>query len=127
MLLDFVIAPAYAQQDSPGTGDLVFFLVFTVLLVAIFYFLLIRPQRKRMKQHQEMVENLQVGDEVMTGGGELGRIKQLGEQFVRVEVSEGVEWTIKRDMIGEVLSEGTLAEARSGVEETTTQSGGKNA
>lgn len=112
MLVDFFIAPAYAQQE-PATGDLVFFLAFTALLVAIFYFLLIRPQRKRMKEHQEMVEGLQVGDEVVTAGGELGRIARVKEQFVSLEVAKGVEWEIKRDMVGEVLPGGTLEKAHS--------------
>ncbi|BAU58194.1 preprotein translocase subunit YajC [Halorhodospira halochloris] len=120
MLLDFFIAPAYAQQE-PGTGDLVFFLVFTALLIAIFYFLLIRPQRKRMKEHQEMVEGLQVGDEVVTAGGELGRITRVSDDFVRLEVAQGVEWSIKREMVGEVLPQGTLDKARSGDDSRETE------
>ncbi len=113
MPMDFFIAPAYAQQGGGG-GDMLFFFIFTALLVAVFYFLLIRPQRQRMKQHQQMVENLSEGDEVVTSGGELGRITRLGEQFVRVEVAKGVEWNVKRDMIGNVMPKGTLEEARAG-------------
>lgn len=113
MVLDFFIASANAQQQEPGTGDLMFFLVFTGLLIAIFYFLLIRPQRKRMKEHQEMVEGLQVGDEVVTAGGELGRITSVGDDWVSLEVAQGVAWNIKREMIGEVMPAGTVDQARS--------------
>lgn len=115
MLLDFLIAPAYAQQQ-PGTGDLVSFLLFTALLMATFYFLLIRPQRKRMKEHQEMVEALQVDDEVVTAGGELGRVARVGDEYIRLEVAKGVEWSVKREMVGEVLPKGTLEWVREGGE-----------
>lgn len=121
MLMDFFISPAHAQQAGGG-GDMLFFLIFTVLLVAVFYFLLIRPQRQRMKQHQQMVEGLAEGDEVVTSGGELGRLTRLGEDFVRVEVAKGVEWNVKRDMIGHVLPKGTLDEARSGKSHAPTES-----
>ena len=122
MALDLIIPPAQAQQQADPAGDMLFFLIFTVVLVAIFYFLLIRPQRQRMKQHQQMVEGLAEGDEVVTSGGELGRITRLGEDFVRVEVAKGVEWNVKRDMIGHVLPKGTLDEARSGKSHAPTES-----
>ncbi len=114
MALDLIIPPAQAQQQADPAGDMLFFLIFTVVLVAIFYFLLIRPQRKRMKEHEQMVQNLEQGDEVVTSGGVLGRITRLGEQFVRVEVAEGVEWHIKRDLISTTMPKGTLEEARGG-------------
>ncbi|MFP4648305.1 MAG: preprotein translocase subunit YajC [Halorhodospira sp.] len=112
MMLDWLIAPAHAQQQGGQGGDMLFFLTFTALLVAVFYFLLIRPQRQRMKQHQEMVQGLNEGDEVVTNGGELGRITHVGEQFVRLEVAPGVAWNVQRDMIGNVMPRGTLDEAR---------------
>jgi len=108
MATDFLIPPAHAQQASPaGGGDMLFSLLFTALLVAVFYFLLIRPQRQRMKAHQEMVQGLSEGDEVVTNGGVLGRITRLDEQFVHLEVADSVEWQIKRDMVGGVMPKGT--------------------
>lgn len=111
--MDFFIATAAAQQGAEGAaGDLVFFVIFTGFLIAIFYFLLIRPQRKRMKEHQELLKGLNEGDEVVTNGGELGRVTRVDDQFIRLEVAPGVVWSVKRDYISNVMPAGTVAEQR---------------
>ncbi|MBF0589187.1 MAG: preprotein translocase subunit YajC [Magnetococcales bacterium] len=87
-MLDLLITPAYAEAAG-GSGDAAMHnIVFMVLLFAIFYFLLIRPQQKQAKVHREMVANLQRGDSVVTSGGIMGKIHRVEEDVVVVEVGE---------------------------------------
>jgi preprotein translocase subunit YajC len=79
-----------------------------VLIFIVFYFLLIRPQTKRAKEHRAMVAALEVGAEVVTSGGILGRVTELGEQFVTVEIANGVQVKVQRHTISQVLPKGTL-------------------
>jgi preprotein translocase subunit YajC len=104
--MDFFISNAWAQ----GAGEpsaLVSFLPL-ILIFVIFYFLLIRPQTKRAKEHRQMVSELKTGDEVVTGGGILGRITEAGEQFLKVEVADGVVLRIQRQTVIAVLPKGTF-------------------
>ncbi|MEJ2344730.1 MAG: preprotein translocase subunit YajC [Gammaproteobacteria bacterium] len=96
-------ANAAAQQGNPILGFLPLILIFVV-----FYFLLIRPQSKRAKEHKEMVANLSKGDEVVTNGGLLGRIVEVGENFVTVEVADGVQLKVQRQAIGSLMPKGTV-------------------
>lgn len=86
-MLDFLISPAFAQEGG-STEAAMGNVVFMVLLFAIFYFLIIRPQQKQVKEHKEMVSNLVRGDSVVTGGGILGRIHKVDEDVAVVEVGE---------------------------------------
>lgn len=104
-LMDFLIAPAYAQ-DSAG-GSLASFLPL-ILIFVLFYFLMIRPQQKRQKEHQQMVAALSVGDEVVSGGGLLGKIAAVGEQFVTVEIADNVSVRMQRHTITSVVPKGTM-------------------
>jgi preprotein translocase subunit YajC len=79
-----------------------------VALVAVFYFLVLRPQSKRAKELKTMVEALQRGDEVVTVGGELGRITKVFEQYVGVELAENLEVTVQKTAIQSVLPKGTI-------------------
>ena len=79
-----------------------------ILIFVIFYFLLMRPQIKRAKEHKKMVDSLSKNDEVVTSGGMLGRITRLDEQFVTVEIAEGVRVKVQRNAISAVLPKGTL-------------------
>jgi preprotein translocase subunit YajC len=74
----------------------------------VFYFLLIRPQQKKQKEHRQMIEALSVGAEVVTGGGVLGKVTDLGEQFLTVEVADGVKIKVQRHSISAVLPKDTL-------------------
>lgn len=78
-----------------------------ILIFAIFYFLIIRPQSKRMKEHRQMVQNLAKGDQVVTGGGLHGQIVRVSEDTVTVELAEGVRVKAQRDTIQSVLSKET--------------------
>jgi len=79
-----------------------------ILIFVVFYFLLIRPQTKRAKEHKEMVSKLQAGDEVVTNGGLLGRIAEVGENFVTLEVASGVAIKVQRFQVAQLMPKGTL-------------------
>jgi len=105
-LLDFFISPAHAQAaGQPST--LVTFLPIILMLV-IFYFLMIRPQQKRMKEHKEMVGALKKGDEVVTNGGLGGTVAKVGESYISLRVDENVEVSMQRTAVAAVLPTGTL-------------------
>ena len=82
-----------------------------IIIFVLFYFLLIRPQSKRQKEHKQMVESLESGAEVVTGGGVLGKITDVGSDFVTVEVAEGVSLKIQKHTITAVLPKGTVKNA----------------
>ncbi|MPM90893.1 Sec translocon accessory complex subunit YajC [bioreactor metagenome] len=98
-------APAAAEGGLMGslTGMLPLVLMFVVL-----YFIMIRPQMKRQKEHRAMIDALAKGDEIVTSGGLLGKVSRLGEGFVHLEVAEGVEVQIQRSAVAQVLPKGTL-------------------
>jgi preprotein translocase subunit YajC len=85
--------------------------MFPILLIAIMYFLLIRPQMKRNKEHRAMLEKLSVGDEVITGGGIAGTVRAIGDSFVTVEIADRVEIRVQKGAVGNVLPKGTLKSA----------------
>ena len=103
------ISPAYAQAAGGG-GDMIGFLLPLVAMIGIFYFLVMRPQQKRMKAHQEMVSNLKRGDTVVTNGGLIGKVKKVvDEKEAMVEFSEGVSIKVMKDMIATVRVKGEPA------------------
>jgi preprotein translocase subunit YajC len=109
-LLDLVIAPAHAAA-APDGPSLLSGLMFPILLIVIMYFLLIRPQMKRQKEHRAMLEKLSVGDEVITNGGIAGVVRNIGDSFVTVEIADRVEVRVQKGAVGNVLPKGTLKSA----------------
>lgn len=101
------IQDAWAQ-GAPAAADPLLSMLPLLLVFVVFYFFLIRPQTKRQKEHKEMVSKLAVGDEIVTGGGVLGKVTELGDQFVQVEVADGVRVRIQRHTIGAVMPKGTI-------------------
>jgi preprotein translocase subunit YajC len=112
-LLSFFISDAAAQAatPAPGAGGAIGTLLLPVMLIVVFYFLLIRPQQKKQKEHRAMVDALVVGAEVVTGGGVLGKVTEVGEQFVTLEIAEGVNVKVQRHSIATVLPKDTIKHA----------------
>ena len=107
-ILNLVIPAASAQAaGAPGAEMGILNLLFPIILIAAFYFLLIRPQTKRAKEHKQMVETLKKGDEVVSGGGVLGRITEVGENFVQLEIAENVQIRIQKQAISTLMPKGT--------------------
>jgi preprotein translocase subunit YajC len=105
--MNWFIQDAWAQAEASPTDPLLSFLPL-ILIFVVFYFLLIRPQNKRQKEHRELVSNLAVGDEVVTAGGVLGKVTEVSEQFLRIEVADGVQLRVQRHTIGAVMPKGTI-------------------
>ena len=106
------ISEAFAQAApagaaSPAGGGLLQMLPF-VLLFVVMYFVMIRPQMKRQKEHKAMIEALAKGDEVVVAGGLLGKVAKLGDSFLHVEIANGVEIQVQRSAVVQVLPKGTV-------------------
>ncbi|MDX1549805.1 preprotein translocase subunit YajC [Novilysobacter spongiicola] len=112
-LLDLVIAPAHAAAAPTGGlfGGGLGGLLFPILLIGVMYFLMIRPQMKRAKEHRAMLEKLSNGDEVLTNGGIAGTVVALGESFITVEIADNVRIRVQKGAIANVLPKGTLKSA----------------
>jgi len=104
-----LISPAFAQASGGGAGDggLVTLLPI-VLMFVLLYFIMIRPQIKRQKEHRTMVEGLQKGDEVVTSGGVVGKISEMGEAYVSLEVAPNTEISVQRAAVQTLLPKGTI-------------------
>jgi len=89
--------PAFAEGAAPSNGFTQ--LIPLILIMLIFYFLLIRPQQKRAKEHRSMVESLKKGDKVMTNGGIFGTVMDVKEDSLKVEIADGVRIKIQRDAV----------------------------
>jgi preprotein translocase subunit YajC len=105
--MSFFIADAHAQAAGSGAPPGID-LIFLVLLFVVFYFLLIRPQMKRAKEHRTMVAALAKGDEVVTNGGLLGRITKVGDSFVSMEIADGLEVKVQKQALASLMPKGTM-------------------
>jgi len=104
-----VITPAFAQVPGAGGGtDVLMSLVPFILIFVIMWFLIIRPQQKRVKTHQEMIKNVRRGDTVVTSGGIVGKVSKVVDDAaeIEVEIAEGVRVRLVRGMISEVRAKG---------------------
>lgn len=104
------ISNAYAQAAAPAAGGASSLMQFLplVLMFVVLYFIMIRPQMKRQKEHKAMIDALAKGDEVVVSGGILGKVARLGDTVVHVEVASGVEIQVQRPSIVQVLPKGSL-------------------
>ena len=99
---------AYAEAAPAVQGGSILDFLPLIVLVAVFYFFILRPQSKRAKDHKAMVSALQRGDEVVTSGGQVGRISKVYEEYAGVEFAENVEMTVQKSAIQSVLPKGTI-------------------
>jgi preprotein translocase subunit YajC len=104
--MDFFISNAYAQAAGEASPISSFVMLAGIFIV--FYFLLIRPQSKRQKEHRELVAALQKGDEVATAGGLLGKVTEVKDNFVKVEVAANVILTVQKHTVSTIMPKGTF-------------------
>jgi preprotein translocase subunit YajC len=102
---------AYAQAAQDTFGMLNSLIIPTMLIIGIMYFLMIRPQQKRLKEHQAMVAGIRRGDTIVTSGGIIGKVAKVEDQELQVEIAEGVKIKILRSTISEVRGKGEGATA----------------
>ncbi len=112
-LLDLLISPAAAQAAAAPAGQpsLISSLALPALFFVVVFFLMIRPQMKKSKEHRELIAKLAKGDEVITNGGIAGRVSDIGENFITLEVADGVRVKLQRNAIVAVLPRDTLKSA----------------
>lgn len=113
--MGFLISTALAATTStvPSTAtmpqsDGSFTMVMIAAIFVLFYFMLIRPQNKRAKEHKALISQLKKGDEVITAGGVVGKIAAVDEQFIKISLSEGVDMHVQRSAVTAVLPKGTI-------------------
>lgn len=107
--MSFFISDAMAEAAAPapaggGFEMLIFFGIFALIM----YFMIIRPQSKRVKDHKQMVEALGKGDEVITNGGLLGRVMEVGDTFLTLEIAENMHVSVQKTAISAVMPKGTI-------------------
>lgn len=105
--MSFFISDALAETAATPGSSLTSFLPLIVIFV-IFYFLLIRPQMKRAKEHKNLVTGLAADDEIITSGGVLGRITDVKDDFVTLEIADGVRVKLQKHSVATVLPKGTI-------------------
>ena len=94
------------MEQSPTFFDPTLFLLFGFMI--LIYFLMIRPENKRRKSHQEMISSLEIGDEAVTAGGILGKVTKITEQYIELNISENTKMKLQKSSISAVLPKGTL-------------------
>lgn len=110
-LVGLFIESAHAQGGGAEQPSVLPQLLLPIVLIAVFYFLLIRPQQKKQKEHRQMVADLSSGDEIVTGGGVLGKVTSVGDQFLTVEIAPNVSIKVQKHTVAAVMPQGTLRNA----------------
>ncbi len=105
--MDFLISDALAQAGPTGSSMFGSIIPF-VAIIGIFYFMIIRPQMKRAKDHKNLISELAKGDEVVTNGGLFGKITQVADAFLGLELADGVEVKLQKQAVASVLPKGTI-------------------
>jgi preprotein translocase subunit YajC len=109
--MNSLIPAAWAQGAAPTAGSQIPFILLMVAIFVMFYFVLFRPQQKKQKEHQALISKLGAGDEVVTSGGLLGRITEVGDSFVTLEVADGVRIKVQKFQVSALMPKGTLKSA----------------
>jgi preprotein translocase subunit YajC len=110
--MSFLISDAFAEAaPAAQSGDPLSSLIFFGGFILIFYFILIRPQQKRAKEHRNLVAALAKGDEVVTNGGILGKVTEVGDEYISVELADNVTVRLQKGAVASVLPKGSLKAA----------------
>lgn len=106
--MDFLISNAHAEGAAAPAGGGIEMLLMMGVFFAIMYFMIIRPQQKRAKEHKLMLEALSKGDEIVTGGGVLGKVAGINENFVELTIADNVTIKVQKQAVASVLPKGTM-------------------
>jgi len=109
--MSLLISDAYAQAAPAAAPNSTMSLLMLPLMLVVFYFLLIRPQQKRAKEHQAMLAKIATGDEVVTAGGILGRVTEVGDSFLTLEIADGVRIKVQKSQVSQLVPKGTYKSA----------------
>jgi len=102
-IIDTVFAATPTSQGPSAIGFLL-----PIFILVLMYFILIRPQSKKLKEHKEMITTLKIGDEVSTSGGIYGKILKVGESYVLLKISDNVEFKLQKNAVGKILPKNSL-------------------
>jgi preprotein translocase subunit YajC len=107
--MSFFVSDAFAATGAgPAQGDSTFSLIMIAVIFLMFYFMLIRPQNRKAKEHRDLVSKLKKGDEIITSGGFLAKVVDLDEHYLKISLAQGVEITMQKGAVVSVLPKGTL-------------------
>ncbi len=106
--MSFLIADAYAATPAPAGGGMIEMVIMMAIFFAIMYFMIIRPQQKRAKEHKTMLDSLSKGDEVVTGGGLMGKVTAITDNYIEMSVADSVNVKVQKHAVSSVLPKGTL-------------------
>ncbi len=102
-IINIAVAASHSPQEPSTLGFLL-----PIFILVLMYFILIRPQSKKLKEHKAMIEELKVGDEVSTSGGIYGKITKVGESYVLLKISDKVELKLQKNSVGRILPKNSL-------------------
>ena len=102
-IISLANATSHTAQEPSALGYLL-----PIFILILMYFILIRPQSKKIKEHKEMINTLKVGDEISTSGGIYGKIIKIGESYVLVKISDNVEFKLQKNAVGKILPKNSL-------------------
>ncbi|PWQ99074.1 preprotein translocase subunit YajC [Leucothrix pacifica] len=106
--MNFFISDAMAEGAAAPQGGGLQLIIMMAIFFGIMYFMIIRPQQKRAKEHKALIESLSKGDEVVTGGGIIGKVTNLGDNFIEMSVSDTTTIKVQRQAIATVMPKGTM-------------------
>lgn len=106
--MDFLISNAHAEGAAAPAGGGLEMLLMMGVFFAIMYFMIIRPQQKRAKEHKLMLEALSKGDEIVTGGGVLGKVAGISDNFVELIIADNVTIKVQKQAVASVMPKGTM-------------------
>lgn len=109
--MDFFISAAHAQASGAQGGQSIVAFLPLVVIIVVFYLFLVRPQNKRAKEQREMLAKIAAGDEVATTGGILGKVLEVGDQFLTLEIASGVSVKLQKFQVTQLLPKGTVKNA----------------
>ena len=109
--MSLLISDAQAQAAGGATSGAGLQMLLLPLMLVVFYFLLIRPQQKRAKEHQALLAKIASGDEVVTSGGMLGKVTEVGDSFLTIEIAEGVRIKVQKAQVSQLVPKGTYKSA----------------